>query len=526
MSDQRLTPMTHREILQAMTGLLLAMFVAMVSSTIVASALPRIVADLNGTEAGYTWVIVASLLATSATTPIWGKLSDLFSKKMLIQVALGIFVIGSVIAGFATSMPMLIAARVVQGVGAGGAVSLVQVVIGVMVSPRERGRYAGYIGATFAAASVSGPIVGGIIVDTAGWRWCFGVAIPIAFLAFVVLQKTLNLPVFRRKVKVDYLGATLLMSGISALLVWVSLAGSQFAWTSGASLALIGAAIVVIGLALYVETKVSEPIIPLHLFRDRTTSLASISSLMIGAIMMSASVFLTQYFQIVRGMSPTNAGLMSIATVGGLTSASLIVGRLTTRTGKWKRYVTGGLILLTIGTGLLATVDHHTNLAAILGFMLLVGVGIGMSNQTMVLAVQNNSRYSDIGAASSLVSFCRSLGSSAGVSVFGAVLGHQVASRVANGLQSIGATLPEGTAHNSIPDMDSLTGPVRQVFEHAYGVSTGQTFLYLLPLVVIALVAGLLIKEVPLRTTVADDDELEMLAAEVDITERLVAPTR
>ncbi len=223
--------MTHREVLEAMSGLLLAMFVAMLSSTVVSNALPRIVESLHGSQTEYTWVVVATLLTMTATTPIWGKLADQFSKKALVQTALVIYVAGSLIAGTAANMGILIGARAIQGLGVGGLTALVQVVIASMVTPRERGRYSGYIGAVFAAATVSGPLIGGLIVDTPGlgWRWCFYVGIPVAVAAFVLLQKTLHLPVVRRDTRIDYLGATLLMSGVSILLIWITLAGNRSA---------------------------------------------------------------------------------------------------------------------------------------------------------------------------------------------------------------------------------------------------------------------------------------------------------
>ena len=225
--------MSHREVLEALSGLLLAMFVAMLSSTVVTNALPRIVSDLHGSQTGYTWVVVATLLAMTATTPIWGKLADLFSKKLLVQSALVIYTVGSLIAALAPNMEVLIGARVVQGLGVGGLTALVQVVIASMVSPRERGRYSGYIGATFALATVSGPLIGGLIVDSPlGWRGTFFVGLPIAVAAFVVLQAKLHLPVVTRPVQIDYLGATLIVGGVSILLVWVSLAGQQFDWVS------------------------------------------------------------------------------------------------------------------------------------------------------------------------------------------------------------------------------------------------------------------------------------------------------
>ena len=252
-------PMTHREILEALSGLLLAMFVAMLSSTVVTNALPRIVTDLNGSQSGYTWVVVATLLAMTATTPIWGKLADLFSKKLLVQTALVIYSIGSLIAALAPSMEVLIGARVVQGLGVGGLTALVQVVIASIVSPRERGRYSGYIGAVFALATVSGPLIGGVIVDSSlGWRGCFFVGLPIAALAFVVLQKTLHVKTIKREVHIDYLGALMITGGVSTLLIWISLAGHNFDWSSFTSAWMIALGVLMLaaakGTTVVVET--------------------------------------------------------------------------------------------------------------------------------------------------------------------------------------------------------------------------------------------------------------------------------
>src|SRR3954452_22124396 len=224
--------MTHRQILESMTGLMLSMFVAMLSSTVVSNALPRILHDLNDGESAYTWVVAATLLTTTASTPLWGKVADLTSKKRLMQVAIVVFIAGSVVAGLSQSVGMLIACRAVQGVGAGGILAMTQVIMAGMVSPRERGRYSGYLGATFAVATIAGPLVGGVIVDTPwlGWRWCFYVGVPFAAAALIVLQATLHLPTIRRPVRIDYLGATLITGGVCVLLIWVSLAGQQFAW--------------------------------------------------------------------------------------------------------------------------------------------------------------------------------------------------------------------------------------------------------------------------------------------------------
>ncbi|WP_295656015.1 MDR family MFS transporter [uncultured Nocardioides sp.] len=500
--------MSHREVLEALSGLLLAMFVAMLSSTIVTNALPRIVQDLDGSQTGYTWVVVATLLTMTATTPIWGKLADLFSKKLLVQVALVIFSIGSLIAGFAPSMEVLIGARAVQGLGVGGLTALVQVVIASMVTPRERGRYSGYIGAVFAMATVSGPLIGGLLVDTAGWRWCFFIGLPVAVVAFAVLQRTLHLPVVKREVHIDYAGATLLVGGVSLLLVWVSLAGQQFDWLSGTSIALVVVGLAVLAVAVLVEARYAlDPVIPLRLFRDRTTSLATGASVLIGISMFGATVYLSQYFQLARGMSPTHAGLMSVCMVGGLLVSSIGTGRIITATGYWKKWLVGGMVLVVIGMALLSTIDEHTGLAVVGLFMAVLGLGLGATMQNLVLAVQNNTAQADMGAASSAVAFFRSMGGSVGVSVLGAVLSHQVADTVATGLARLGIEQQPGES-SSIPDYSSLPGPVREVFEHAFGTAIGHIFLVAVPFAVVALVLVALIEEVPLRTTVLRADEI------------------
>jgi EmrB/QacA subfamily drug resistance transporter len=502
--------MSHREVLEALSGLLLSLFVAMLSSTVVANALPRIVADLEGSQSGYTWVVVATLLTMTASTPLWGKLADLFSKKMLVQTALVVYSIGSLAAAVAPSMGTLIAARAVQGLGVGGLTALVQVVIASIVTPRERGRYSGYIGAVFALATVSGPLIGGLIVDSPfGWRGCFYVGLPIAAVAFVVLQKTLHLKTVRRDVSIDYLGATLITGGVSVLLIWVSLAGQNFEWASFTTAWMVALGVLLIAAALLVEARAKEPIIPLRLFRDRTTSLATFASVMIGVSMFGSTVYLQQYFQIARGMTPTHAGLMSIAMVGGLLVSSIATGRVISRTGLWKRYLLGGMVLVIIGLLLLSTIDESTDLVRVGLFMAVLGVGLGATMQNLVLAVQNNTAQRDMGAASSLVAFFRSMGGSIGVSALGAVLAHQVADNVVAGLAKLGVDPQQaGGESHSIPDMSELPGPVRAVFEAAFGDATAHLFLIAAPFAAVALVAVLFIREVPLRTTIEREDEL------------------
>ncbi|MYS80228.1 MFS transporter [Streptomyces sp. SID5474] len=489
--------MSHRQIMEALSGLLLGMFVAILSSTIVSNALPRIISDLHGSQTSYTWVVTATLLAMTATTPIWGKLADLTSKKLLVQLALVIYVAGSALAGLSQNTSMLIGCRVIQGVGVGGLTALAQVIMAAMISPRERGRYSGYLGATFALATVGGPLIGGVIVDTPwlGWRWCFYVGVPFAVAAIVILQKTLKLPVVKREVTIDYLGATLISAGVSVLLVWVSLAGKNYDWISWQTAAMVLGSLLLIALAIRVEGRAKEPIIPLWLFKERTIVLAVLGSLAVGLAMMGSSVFLSQYFQIARGKSPTVSGLMTLPMIGGLVLASTVVGKLITATGFWKRYLVMGGISLTIGLGLMSTARADTNLWVLGVYMFLLGMGVGALQQNLVLAVQNAVPIHQLGAASSVVAFFRSLGGAVGVSALGAVMATKVTGYLSDaGLES-GAGGGAG-----IPNVHHLPEPARGIVETSYGHAVGDIFLFAAPFGLLALIAVLLIKEVPLQT--------------------------
>jgi EmrB/QacA subfamily drug resistance transporter len=502
-------PMTHREVLEALSGLLLGMFVAMLSSTVVTNALPRIIGVLGGGESAYTWVVTATLLTTTATTPIWGKLADLFNRKLLVQVALLIFVVGSAIAGLAPGIGWLIAARAVQGVGVGGLTALVQVVLAAMIPPRERGRYSGYLGATFALATISGPLLGGLIVDTPwlGWRWCFFVGVPFAAAAFVVLQKTLHLPLVRRAdVSIDYLGATLIVGGVSLLLIWVSLAGHQFDWLSPATALMVGGGLLLLALAVWAEARATEPVIPLRLFKDRNTALSTTASLFVGVALFGGTVFLSQYFQISRGKSPTVAGLMSLPMILGLVVSSVVVGRIISHTGRYKKWMVAGGLSLTVGLALLGTIDAHTPFWVVSAFMLLLGLGLGATMQNLVLAVQNTVAQAELGAASSTIAFFRSLGGAIGVSALGAILGHRVTSLVTEGLAKLGVQPSAEGAGGGIPVVSELPGPIRRVVENAYGDAIGEIFLVAAPFALVAWFAILAMREVPLRRTLDLED--------------------
>lgn len=496
-------PMTHRQRIEALVGLLLGMFVAFLSSTIVSNALPTIISDLHGSQDQYTWVVTATLLASTATTPIWGKLSDITSKKLLVQLAIVLFTIGSVVAGFSQSVPQLIAARAVQGLGLGGLTALVVIVIAAMFSPRERGRYQGPMAAVMSLATVAGPLIGGVIVDTSwlGWRWTFFVGAPLAVIALVVVQRTLNLPVVKREVHVDYLGAVLIAAGVSDLLIWVTLAGKNFEWTSAMSIGLVALGIVLIGAALVVESKVKDPIIPLRLFRNRTTTLATLASAVVGIAMFGGAVFLGQYFQIARGYSPTASGMLTLPMVVGSMISATVSGQLITKYGYWKRFLVMGAAALTVGFFLLSTIDHQTNMVAVGAFLFVMGLGMGMTMQNLVLAVQNTVDAKDLGAASSTVGFFRSLGGAAGVSILGAILSSQIAKLTASGLEAIGIdTGAFGSSGAGISNLNELPDQIADVVRASYGDGTARIFLVAGILSIIALVAILFIREVALRT--------------------------
>ncbi|MFF3767289.1 MFS transporter [Streptomyces sp. NPDC001922] len=499
-------PMTHRQILEALSGLMLGMFVAILSSTIVSNALPEIIKDLDGGQSAYTWVVTAALLATTASTPLWGKLADLTSKKTLVQISLVIYVLGSVVAGLSQNTSMLIACRVVQGIGAGGLTALAQIIMAAMISPRERGRYSGYLGATFAVATVGGPLIGGVITDTdwLGWRWCFYVGVPFAVIALIVLQKTLKLPVVKRDVKVDWSGAFFITAAVSLLLVWVTLAGDKYDWISWQTYAMVGGSIVLGAIFVLIESRASEPIMPLHLFRNKTISLASVASLFVGVAMFGATVFLSQYFQLARDKSPTMSGVMTIPMIAGLFVSSTVSGLVITRTGRWKVWLVSGGVLVTAGLGLLGTLRYDTEYWHMAIFMVALGLGLGMMMQNLVLATQNQVDPKDLGAASSVVTFFRTLGGAVGVSALGAALSNRITHHVKEGLEELGPKVARaaqgGGDTKTLPDLDAMPAPIRTVVESAYGHGVGDVFLYAAPVALVALLVVLFIKEVPLRT--------------------------
>ncbi|NCL75885.1 Multidrug resistance protein 3 [Rhodococcus sp. YH1] len=499
------TTMTHREILEALAGLLAALFTALLSSTIVAVALPTIIADLNGTQTQFAWIITTALLANAASTPIWGKLADLFNKKLLVQTAIVVFVAGSILAGFATNVPVLLAARVIQGIGMGGLTALVVAVIGSIIPPRERGRYSGYMGAVMAVSMSGGPILGGIIVDSPlGWRWCFFISIPIAVVALWLLQRTLHLVTERKQnVSIDWLGATLLTAGVSVLLIWVSFAGKAgyYEWLSWETLAYVGAGVGLLAATVVVESKVADPIIPLKIVTERTTALAIIASVAVGVGMFGATAFLGQYFQTARGYSPTAAGLLTIPMVLGMLFASVVSGQLITRFGRWKPFLVLGAVLQVIGFGLLGFLDHATPMGLIGVYIAIVGLGTGMLMQNLVLAVQNTVSVRNIGAASSSVAFFRTFGGAIGVSVLGSILATRVTALSADGFADLGIDTGSAGGGGNL-DLAALPEPVAEIIRHAYGDATGLLFLVAAIIALVTVAAVAFIPNRPLRKTI------------------------
>ncbi|MFS0714278.1 MDR family MFS transporter [Microbacterium sp. 2P01SA-2] len=517
--------MSRRGVLEALSGLLLGMFVSMLASTVVSTSLPVIIHDLEGTQTAFTWVVTATLLTTAISTPIWGKLADLTNRKVLYQLAIVIFVLATAAAGFSQTPEMLIAFRAVQGIGAGGLAALSQVLMADIISPRERGRYMGLFGAVMAVATIGGPLLGGVITDAWGWRWNFFVALPVAVAALLIVQRTLHIPAHPRKeTRIDYLGIVLLSASVSLLLIWVTLAGDSFEWMSVETLLMVGGAVIGAILFVITELKVREPLVPLTLFRNLTFTLSVIASIATGIAMFGASVFLSQYMQLARGATPTEAGVMTIPMIGGLLVASIGVGALITRTGKWKPFLIVGAVLLIGGSTMLSTIHYDTDFTLVSLYMAMLGAGVGMTMQNLVLVVQNTTSPTEIGVASSGVTFFRSLGGTIGVSVMGAALASQVTTLVGErrddiqgALMSLGdqaQTWATQLQSGTLPQVSAMPEALRVVFEDIYATGISHSFLIAVPFAVLSLIAIVFLPNKPL-TTMTTTERLQ--AGEADL---------
>ena len=500
-------PMTRRQVLESLSGILLGMFVSVIAMSVVSSSLPKIVTDLAGSQSSFTWVVVATLLTSTITVPIWGKLADLYNRKTLVQIALTVSVLSAAAAGFSQDVTQLIAARAFQGIGAGGLQALSVLLIADIVSPRERGKYMGLVGAFMGVGMVGGPILGGFLTDTISWRWNFFVGLPFAILSIITLQATLKLPKRQRgRAKVDILGATLIAAGIASLLLWITFAGTKYDWISWQTAAMVGGALIALAAAVVVELRVPEPLIPMHLFRNRTLVLSVIGSVSVGVAMFGTSVFLSQYMQLARGKTPTESGLLTIPMVAGMFLTSTVVGQIITRTGRYKPFMVAGGISLTTGLVLLSTIDYRTSLVLVSIYLVLLGAGVGMLMQNMVLATQNTLHIKDSGSGTAVVAFFRSLGGAMGVSALGALMASRVKNGITDGFAAIAGDLAKSdvdlselsASGSSLPDLTTMPPLVRDVIERAYGDGIADLFLFATPLAVIALICVILMREVPL----------------------------
>lgn len=495
--------LSHREILTVMSGLMLGMLVAALSQTVVATALPTIVGELGGQDQ-LAWVVSATLLTSTASTPLWGKLSDLYGRRPLFQAAIVVFLVGSVLAGLSQTMGQLIAFRAVQGLGVGGLMALSQAIIGDIVSPRERGRYQGYMGSVFGLSSVGGPLIGGFLVDGPGWRWCFYVGVPIGVAAFVVTNRVLRMPFTRRDHQIDYLGAALIVGGVSLLLLLLSLGGTEFEWGSAEIIGMGIGSVVLLGLAIVQERRASEPIIPPRLFSIPTFRISSLAGFIVGVAMFGAIVYLPQYLQIVKGQSPTRSGLLSIPLMVGLMTMSIGSGRIITRTGRYKIFPVLGLVLVAIGLGLFSLLDVDTSLVLAGFYMVVLGAGLGMVMQVLVLAVQNAVEHRDLGTATSAATFFRSMGGALGVAVFGAILSDRLATHIPERLAAAGVE-PSGGNGNLLGTPDAiaaLPAPVRDAVLGGFADSLSDIYVLAVPIALLGFLVVLFLPELALRTTV------------------------
>lgn len=496
--------MTRKEVHEVLFGLLSALFIAIVSATIVATALPTIIGDLKGNQTQYTWVVTASLLTMTVSGPLWSKLSDLYDKKLLVQLAIIIFLVGSLAAGMVGSVPPLLAARAVQGLGMGGLIALTQSIIGTIISPRERGRYTGWIAATMSVATISGPVLGGVIVDLWGWRWCFFATVPFTLFALFMLHKFLHLRHVARPVRIDWWGAVLISVAASLPMIWVSFVGSSYAWLSPETgLFAVGTLASVVALVI-IERRHVEPLVPPRIVMERTTLLAILASIAVGIAQFGASVFLAQYFQVARGHTPTVAGLLMLPMIVGTMIGSAGSGAFITRTGEWKRPLMLGSVLLFAGLMLMGTMDHTTPMWLLGVHMVLVGLGTGMLMQNIVLVVQNTVDVTEVGVASGVVTFFRSMGGAVGVAVLGAVLAASVQDRIAAGLAAMG--VPAGSGLGEDLDLLALPEPVRELVRTSYADATGTIFLIAGIATVLTLVTVALMPRTDLRTTIEKRD--------------------
>lgn len=505
---------SRRAVLVAIGALLLGMLLAALDQTIVATALPTIVSELGGMD-HLSWVVTAYLLASTAATPLWGKLGDQYGRKKLFQAAIVIFLIGSALCGMAQNMPQLIGFRALQGLGGGGLMVLSMAIVGDLVPPRERGRYQGLFGAVFGATSVLGPLLGGFFTEHLDWRWVFYINLPIGVVALLVIAAVLHIPVRSQRHTIDYLGTFLIASVATCLVLVASLGGTTWAWGSPQiiGLALLGAVLLVAFVA--VERRAAEPVLPLKLFRIRTFTLVAVISFIIGFAMFGAMTYLPTFLQVVRDVSPTMSGVHMLPMVFGMLLTSTLSGQLVSRTGRWKVFPIAGTAVTAIGLLLLHLLTEDSSDWQLSLCFLVFGAGLGLVMQVLVLVVQNAVGYEDLGVATSGATFFRSIGASFGVAIFGTVFTNRLETKLTDALA--GQRVPPGAGASDLAAdpraIAELPAGLRPSVLHAYATSITDVFLYAVPVVVLAFVVAWFLKEDPLRGSVTAPDTSQTLAS-------------
>ncbi|MEU3828805.1 DHA2 family efflux MFS transporter permease subunit [Streptomyces sp. SID486] len=493
-------------------ALLLGLLLAALDQTIVATALPTIVSDLGGLE-HLSWVVTAYLLASTAATPLWGKLGDQYGRKRLFQAAIVIFLIGSALCGMAQDMPQLIGFRALQGLGGGGLIVLSMAIVGDLVPPRERGRYQGLFGAVFGATSVLGPLLGGLFTEQLSWRWVFYVNLPLGVIALVVIAAALRIPRRTAPHVIDYLGTFLIAAVATCLVLVASLGGTTWAWDSAQ---IIGLAVLGVALAaafVAVERRAAEPVLPLKLFRIRTFTLAALISFIIGFAMFGAMTYLPTFLQVVHGISPTLSGVHMLPMVAGLLLSSTVSGQIVSRTGRWKVFPVAGTAVTTVGLLLLHRLDESSSTAEMSVYFFVFGLGLGLVMQVLVLIVQNAVSYEDLGVATSGATFFRSIGASFGVAVFGSLFAGRLGDKLADAFR--GVRLPPGAGADALKadprGIAALPPALRPAALHAYASAITDVFLYAAPVALLGFLLAWFLKEDRLRGSVTAPDASETI---------------